>query len=769
MKWIGANIWDWTSRFRNEVYLEGTTDSSSGADKFLVADADGRVYFRTGSVSTVKTSILEFSDDDNTIYMSGPDTINIMAGGADIAEFTNTRMYVDGNITLTGTVDGIDIATDVAANTLKTGITSGQASAITANTSKTVITSGQASAITANTAKVSNVSTALTITQTSNLYNIGSDGNTIALPAATNSLMGLMTIQQASAIGFNSAKTSFPGFGTTSTTALVGDTALLALGTSSSTALAGDTTTISGGQASAITANTNKISYSTAASDAVALNTAKTGITSGQASAITANTAKETNVVQTTITGNAGTATQLASTVTIGGVNFNGQNDVDLPGVNETGNQDTSGNAATATTLATARNIGGVSFNGSAAITLPGVNAAGTQNTSGNAATATKIASITNTDIVQLAGAQTLSGVKTFSSSIVSPGITTVSNGNIVIDPHGTGSISLVADEIKFITGTGGFHGTVVKLFESSLLDGSYFYLAAPATMDASWGLTVPDEDGTQDQVMKTNGSGTLSWTSVLDGTNDTLLGTTNVKPIGGIDGKIAFYESGVTNYVLLQAHNDLASNYTLRLPTADGSADQTLKTDGSGNLGWSTPSSGGGAVDLPLMTLGGRVQHSTSYDNRMIICGGTYGPTYYIWSSPLGITTSGGGTVDTTTFTLSMTYQHYGAIRVPTAGKIKVDFLAKPLNSGGYSKPYVLQIWEFTPAIGTYTGATCTLRAKVNMTSSSSSMQAAEATMTTTSDIAAGKYVFVTMGMDAQTLTSTAYQYMNINLSILA
>ncbi len=766
---------------------------------------------RTLYNSYIKVGTLEFADEDNTIYMSGLDNLSIMAGGADIAEFNDTRMQISGDIIVTGTVDGIDIATDVAANTAKTGITSSQASAITANTAKTTITSGQASAITANTAKVSNVSTALTVTQQNMQLAIGSDGNSIVLPAATSLLYGVMSPSQAaaitlstafqSAVNLNTAKISFPGFGTTSTTALVGDTALLALGTSSTTALAGDTallalgtssttalagdtTTISSAQASAITANTaktsytdasavaantNKISYSTAASDAVALNTAKTGITSGQASAITANTAKVSNIVQTTITGNAGTATQLAQTVTIGGEDFDGDQSIDLPGVNIAGTQNTSGNAATATTLATARNIGGVSFNGSAAITLPGVNAAGTQDTSGNAATATKIASITNTDIVQLAGAQTLSGVKTFSSSIVSPGITSASNGNIVIDPHGTGSISLVADEIKFITGTGGFHGTVVKLFESSLLDGSYFYLAAPATMDANWGLTVPDEDGTQNQVMKTNGSGTLSWTSVLDGTNDTLSGTTNVKPIGGIDGKIAFYESTVTNYVLLQAHNDLASNYTLRLPTADGSANQTLKTDGSGNLGWSTPSSGGGAVDLPLMTLGGRVQHSTSYDNRMIICGGTYGPTYYIWSSPFGITTSGGGTVDTTTFTLSMTYQHYGAIRVPTAGKIKVDFIAKPLNSGGYSKPYVLQIWEFTPAIGTYTGATCTLRAKVDMTSSSSSMLAAEATMTTTSDIAAGKYVFVTMGMDAQTLTSTAYQYMNINLSILA
>ncbi len=46
----------------------------------------------------------------------------------------------------------------------------------------------------------------------------------------------------------------------------------------------------------------------------------------------------------------------------------------------------TTGNAATATALETARNIGGVSFDGTANIDLPGVNTAGTQNTSGTAA-----------------------------------------------------------------------------------------------------------------------------------------------------------------------------------------------------------------------------------------------------------------------------------------------------------------------------------------------------------------------------------------------
>jgi len=54
-------------------------------------------------------------------------------------------------------------------------------------------------------------------------------------------------------------------------------------------------------------------------------------------------------------------------------------------------NQSTTGNAATSTALQTARNIGGVSFDGTANINLPGVNASGNQNTSGNAATATAL------------------------------------------------------------------------------------------------------------------------------------------------------------------------------------------------------------------------------------------------------------------------------------------------------------------------------------------------------------------------------------------
>ena len=65
-----------------------------------------------------------------------------------------------------------------------------------------------------------------------------------------------------------------------------------------------------------------------------------------------------------------GSAATLTTARTIGGVSFDGSANINLPGVNTSGNQDTSGNAATATALETARTIAGVSFDGTANISL---------------------------------------------------------------------------------------------------------------------------------------------------------------------------------------------------------------------------------------------------------------------------------------------------------------------------------------------------------------------------------------------------------------
>ncbi|EKD7806321.1 tail fiber protein, partial [Escherichia coli] len=70
------------------------------------------------------------------------------------------------------------------------------------------------------------------------------------------------------------------------------------------------------------------------------------------------------------LNGNASTATKLQTARSIGGVVFDGSANINLPGVNTTGNQNTTGNAATATKFQTARKISGVPFDGSTDITL---------------------------------------------------------------------------------------------------------------------------------------------------------------------------------------------------------------------------------------------------------------------------------------------------------------------------------------------------------------------------------------------------------------
>jgi len=113
-------------------------------------------------------------------------------------------------------------------------------------------------------------------------------------------------------INTNKNKSTFPGFGTSSTTVL-----------------RGNTTTITNSQASAITANSSKTGITTSQANAITANSAKTGITTSQANAITANTAKvsyDKNLTKTdgmtlnaTVTENRGTYT-LVFTVTHGRV-----------------------------------------------------------------------------------------------------------------------------------------------------------------------------------------------------------------------------------------------------------------------------------------------------------------------------------------------------------------------------------------------------------------------------------------------------------------
>ncbi|EOT9488142.1 tail fiber protein [Escherichia coli] len=132
-----------------------------------------------------------------------------------------------------------------------------------------------------------------------------------------------------------------------------------------------------------------------------------------------------------------------------------------IPGVNATGNQNTTGNAATATKLQTARTIGGVSFDGTANINLPGVNVAGNQNTSGNAATATKLQT-----------ARTINGVLFDGSK------------NIELTPRSIGTIN--STTMSFSGGAGWFKLATVTMPQASsvvyisLIGGAGYNVGSP-------------------------------------------------------------------------------------------------------------------------------------------------------------------------------------------------------------------------------------------------------------------------------------------------
>jgi len=197
------------------------------------------------------------------------------------------------------------------------------------------------------------------------------------------------------------------------------------------------------------------------------------------------NSAIDSRVTNTFINNLSGvvadTTTALANARTIGGVSFDGTANINLPGVNTSGNQDTSGNAATATALETARNIHGVSFDGTGNIDLSEViqdtvGAMFSGNTETNI-TATYQDSDGTIDLV--VSASGISNVSEDSTpelggdlDVNGNAIVSASNGNIAITPNGSGSV---------------------------IIDG----------------LSHPQADGNAGQVLKTDGSGQLAFASV--------------------------------------------------------------------------------------------------------------------------------------------------------------------------------------------------------------------------------------------------------------
>jgi hypothetical protein len=188
---------------------------------------DGSAISLGGSVSTLQLGT------SNSTALAG-DTTTISGGQASaITANTAKNTNVSTDLSISGTTGARTIVSSDGDNAVipiaTTSVSGVMSKAIfdehTANNAKTGITSGQASAITANTAKNTNVSTNLSISGTTGARTIASsDGTDAIIPIATTSVSGLLSPGLFDEIDANTAKTG-----------------------------------ISGAQASAITANTAKV------------------------------------------------------------------------------------------------------------------------------------------------------------------------------------------------------------------------------------------------------------------------------------------------------------------------------------------------------------------------------------------------------------------------------------------------------------------------------------------------------------------------------
>ena len=152
--------------------------------------------------------------------------------------------------------------------------------------------------------------------------------------------------------------------------------------------------------------------------------------------------------------------------------------------------------------------------------------------------------------------------------------------------------------------------GTSTSGAKIRLQDGdesAYIDVKAPDTVTASYTLTLPADDGTPDQYLKTDGSGTTSWASVTANAagSDTQLqynssgsfaGATNLTTDGSnltirAQGDLRLADSDSSNYVGFQAPTTVAADRLYTLPDTIGTSGQVLKistrTDTTATLSW--------------------------------------------------------------------------------------------------------------------------------------------------------------------------------------
>jgi len=187
-------------------------------------------------------------------------------------------------------------------------------------------------------------------------------------------------------------------------------------------------------------------------------------------------------------------------------------------------------------------------------------------------------------------------GSLTFEGSTADAFETTLAVQNPTADrtitlPNSTGTVALTSDLSSYVPLAGGtMTGNLLLNAQSDLRFGdadssSYLSFQAPANVPSDVTFTLPSGDGTADQALATDGSGTLSFVSYLKSSGGTLTGDVTLNA----QSDLRFADSDSSNYVAFQAPATISSNVTWTLPSVDGTSGQALNTNGTGTLGWSS------------------------------------------------------------------------------------------------------------------------------------------------------------------------------------